>query len=361
MNPSKANPAVSNANRYLQAVLRATWITQRSVFASALTVCTLLVSGAAIAPVRDLMSGGANVATTAAVHAGSDAAGSERSSATGGAMPAGGLAALAGKPVSMKLQLQWHPQRGFLATQMAFLGEPGSDIQFSDGDSLPKSDASTGDATTLLHESALSGRLGNHGGFGSAAHQTDPASATTAAWTGTAAEITGSSNSNTAMNVANNGAPASNIGRSTANNIVSGRSSGAGAAGDSGNVGNAQGSNCGGSPCAAPDLILALAPLTMIGTGTIRVETPPTAAGRPGGASTQQLQPATVASNPPPKSAPLVLKTLPSALEPDLRLIAAADQRSIAIPEPGSIALLGFGATVLLVFAWRRRAAVHVI
>lgn len=359
MNLSRAIPAKSNVNRPLQALLRTTSITRRSVIASALTACTLLVSSAATAPVHKFMLGGANVATMTPAHAGSGAAGGDEASAMGGAMLADDPGALAGKPVRMEL----HSQHGFLATQMAFLGEAGSDIQFSDDASLPNLDAGTDGTTTLLHEPALLKRLGNHGDFGSAAHQTGLAGAMTAAWTGTAGDVTGSSGSNTAMNVANKSAPFSNNGRRITNTIIPGHSGDTEATGNAKNVGNAQGSNCSGSPCPAPDLMLALAPLTVIETGTVQVQTTAPAPSRADGASPPLLPLlplAAGAGNPPQKSAPLAVKALPATVAPDLRLLAAADQPSVAMPEPSSIALLGFGMTLLLVATWRRRARHYV-
>lgn len=317
MYQAKVVPAEAAFMTRFSAILRATSITQRSLLVSVLTVCSLVVSDAAIAPGRILVK---------------DAASVERSESgmSGSALDkvlAGGSADTSVRMPAALLRRQ----TGLVPAKMTFVGETGSEIHFDD-DALspdPNSAAGNDEAEPLLPGAGRYAALSSHGSFGSPA-----------------------SDSNLAGAVAATRISATRAGATGTTGVTS---IGAGPA-KAGTAGIIQISNCSltGS-CAAPEIILTTTRLTMVAGETGLTEIPRTPSRRQPATS----QPPTTQSDSipgiqttPVGITPIINNALPRIASQENLLVAAPELPAVNVPEPGSLALFGVG--VLVFFARHR-------
>ncbi|MBC7415603.1 MAG: hypothetical protein H7327_11800 [Herminiimonas sp.] len=156
-----------------KAILRALSTAQRTVIAGVLTVCLVVVSGTAMAPARKVFQGAAG---------GSQVSQGMASTSAPAAAQADGAALLEYVPVTLRVP----GQNRLLPTQMAYLGEIGSERQFKDDDLLPNPTSEAGNAP-----SAAPAVSSHYGAFGAPGNQHGAAGTMGGAWIGAASGVAG--------------------------------------------------------------------------------------------------------------------------------------------------------------------------
>ena len=325
MYPAKAIRTQASMPRRLQQLVRAASMAQRSVIAGVFTVCALVVSGAALAPARNLSKDATiTVAPALATATGNVASGAPAEVPdTAGPLPG-----------ALPDSLHMLAQPGFRATQVALLGETGSEISFSDDTllnnptSIPDLEAGVAEVNPLTQGIAMVRAWGSQGNFRVSGNRADMNSAMTTAWFGAPGHASPTA------------APKAR-----------------GVPGAPGNDGGFHSPDCSiGTACAANDIVVAIAPLSPMQTGkgpsVAPVKPPPP----PVGGRPQAPPSGPDIDGSPPGSPPVIVKSLTPDAEQRVLPTPTADLPAISVPEPGSLALLAAGAALLVFFARRRRA-----
>ncbi|MBC7415657.1 MAG: PEP-CTERM sorting domain-containing protein [Herminiimonas sp.] len=333
-----------------KAILRALSTAQRTVIAGVLSVCLVVVSGAAVAPARNAMNFGAG---------GSQVSQAMASTGVPATTQADGAALLE----SVSVPLRMTGQNRLLPTQMAYLGEIGSEFNFRNDGLLPTPNAEAGSEDGDDAPSASPAVSGHYGAFGAPGNQHGAAGTMGGAWIGAASGVAGLGTTGPSRRT-----PAVSDSASANSEICAA-----------------------GAACAGSALIAANEAVTMVERGndprqlvatpppaTTTATTPasapktaaaPTTAPAPAPAPAPARATVTAPATSPVLAAPIVpaasiLPPVASLTIDDLALtnkppavirVATADLPPASIPEPASLALLSAGVA-LLVFFLRRRS-----